>query len=165
MHIDPQAPVIARDQVLINAPLELVWRIQTDVSAWPTWRPEVTQARADGPLAVGSVFYWEEGDGPLAVGSVFYWEEGGLQIVSTIGELDAPHRVAWTGPAQGIEAVHVWELTSTAAGVLVHTEESWRGEPVQARATQLQPLLDHALRTWLGHLKAHSEASAQALEA
>ena len=150
MHIDPHAPVIARNQILINAPLDLVWRIQTDVSAWPTWRPEVTQARADGPLAVGSVFHWEE---------------GGLQIVSTVGELDAPHRVAWTGPAQGIEAVHVWELTSTTAGVLVHTEESWSGEPVEAQATQLQPLLDHALRTWLGHLKAHSEASAQAREA
>ena len=41
MDIDATAPVITRDEILIDAPLDAVWRIQTNISAWPTWRPEV----------------------------------------------------------------------------------------------------------------------------
>jgi hypothetical protein len=52
----------------------------------------------------------------------------------------------------------VWQFTPTPSGVLVHTEESWTGEPVSAQAASLQPLLDGAIRAWLGHLKAHAEA-------
>jgi len=143
MDIDATAPVITRDEILIDAPLEVVWRLQTDISAWPTWRPEVRTARLDGSLNVGSVFHWEE---------------GGLQIASTVRELAPFRRIVWTGPAQGIEAVHVWQCTSTPAGVLVHTEESWSGAPVSAQAASLQPLLDGAIRAWLTHLKAHAEA-------
>jgi hypothetical protein len=41
--------------------------------------------------------------------------------------------------------------------VLVHTEESWDGEPVRAQAAILQPLLDAAIRAWLTDLKRASE--------
>src|SRR2546429_8272312 len=43
-----------------------------------------------------------------------------------------PRRIVWGGPAQGIVAVHVWTLEPREDGVLVHTEESWEGEPVSA---------------------------------
>jgi len=146
MDIDATAPVITRDEILINAPLDAVWRIQTDVSAWPTWRPEVRAARLDGDLDVGSVFHWEE---------------GGLEITSTVQEIAPLRRIVWTGPAQGIEAVHVWQFTPAPAGVLVHTEESWSGAPVDAQAASLQPLLDGAIRAWLGHLKVRAEVEAR----
>jgi hypothetical protein len=143
--IDPAAPVISRQEIVINAPLATIWKIQTGISSWTTWRPTVTAARFDGELAVGSAFKWEE---------------GGLQITSTVQELAPLRRIVWTGPAQGIDAVHVWQFTETAQGVKVSTEESWSGEVVRANAASLQPLLDSALREWLTRLKATSEASA-----
>ena len=144
MDIDTAAPVITRDEILIDAPLEAVWRIQTNISDWPTWRPEVRTAHLDGELKVGSVFHWEE---------------GGLEITSTVRELAPFRRIVWTGPAHGIEAVHVWQFTPASVGVLVHTEESWSGAPVSSQAASLQPLLDGAIRAWLTHLKARAEAS------
>jgi len=36
------------------------------------------------------------------------------------------------GSAQGIMAIHVWTMTPSENGVLVHTEESWDGDPVRA---------------------------------
>jgi ribosomal protein S1 len=73
-----------------------------------------------------------QADGPLTVGSVFRWQTAALDITSTVEEVDAPHRIAWGGPAQGIVAVHVWTLDERDDSVLVSTAESWEGDPVSA---------------------------------
>jgi hypothetical protein len=93
--INTAAPVITRDEICIHAPIETIWDIQTDVASWPSWQPDVDSAQANGPLTVGSVFRWQT---------------AGLDITSTVEEVDAPHRIAWGGPAQGIVAVHVCTL-------------------------------------------------------
>ncbi|MFL5824965.1 MAG: SRPBCC family protein [Thermoleophilaceae bacterium] len=138
MDINTAAPVITRDEILIDGPIETIWNVQTDVPAWPDWQPDVDSAEADLPLMPGSVFRWHT---------------AGLDITSTVEEVDAPHRIVWGGPAQGIVAVHVWTLTEQDGGVLVHTEESWEGDPVAAQPEALQGALDASLRTWLENLK------------
>jgi hypothetical protein len=50
MNINEDAPVITRDEILIDAPIETIWSVQTDVDAWPSWQPDVDDADADGPL-------------------------------------------------------------------------------------------------------------------
>ena len=142
MEINTEAPVITRDQILINASVEEIWEIQTDVSGWPAWQPDVDGA---------------ESEGPLEVGSVFRWETAGLDITSTVQEVDPPRRIVWSGPAQGISAVHVWTLEPQDAGVLVKTEESWEGEPVDAQVETMQGALDKSLRDWLQNLKRTAE--------
>src|SRR6266699_1522554 len=89
MDINAAAPVVTRDEIFIHAPIETVWDIQTDVASWPSWRPDVDGARADGPLTVRSVFRWQT---------------AGLDITSTVEEVDAPRRIVWGGPAQGSAA-------------------------------------------------------------
>lgn len=142
MEINADAPVVTRDEIVVHAPIETVWGIQTNVAAWPSWQPDI-----DG-VQVG---------GPLSVGSSFRWQTFGLDITSTVEEIDAPHRIVWGGPAGGIVGVHVWELTSREDGVLVHTEESWDGEEVSAQAETLQGALDGSLRGWLENLKRAAE--------
>lgn len=44
VEIDRRAPVITRDDLVIHAPLDRIWKIQTDVEAWPAWQPDVTEA-------------------------------------------------------------------------------------------------------------------------
>jgi uncharacterized protein YndB with AHSA1/START domain len=143
MQINTAAPVITRDEILIDAPAETIWSIQTDVARWPSWQPDVDSAEAEGPLAVGSVFRWQT---------------AGLDITSTVEEFDPPRRIAWGGPAQGIVAVHVWMLEPQDDGVLVRTEESWEGEPVDAQPEALQGALDASLRAWLENLKRAAES-------
>jgi uncharacterized protein YndB with AHSA1/START domain len=142
VEINTGAPVITRDEILISAPIMTIWDIQTDIASWPSWQPDVDGARIDGPLAVGSTFRWQT---------------SGLDITSTVNELDAPKRIVWGGPAQGIVAVHLWALTQQENGVLVHTEESWEGEPVLAQTEVLQAALDASLRNWLENLKRTAE--------
>src|SRR3954453_8441887 len=145
MNIKADAPVITRDEIVISAPIQTIWDIQTDVGAWPSWQPEVDGAQSDGPLAPGSEFRWQT---------------AGLDITSTVEEVDAPHRIAWGGPAQGIVAVHVWTLEEQDDGVLVRTAESWEGDPITAQPDAMQAALDGSLRGWLENLKRTAEQRA-----
>ena len=95
------------------------------------------------------------------MGTVFHWQTSGLHITSTIQEIEPQRRIVWTGPAQGIEAVHVWTLTPDENGVRVHTEESWNGEPVRSQLAPMQRVLDQSLKAWLENLKRTAEASTQ----
>ena len=56
LHIEADAPVVSRADIVILAPLEVIWNIQTDITSWPEWRPSVVAARLDGPLHTGSDF-------------------------------------------------------------------------------------------------------------
>ena len=94
----------------------------------------------------------------MEVGTVFHWQTFGLSIESTIQEIDQPRRIVWSGPAQGIMAIHVWTMTPSENGVLVHTAESWDGAPVRAQPEEMQQALDGSLRGWLQNLKHKAEA-------
>lgn len=75
--IDLQAPVISRHGAVIDAPLEVLWRLHTGVEAWPTWQPDIETARLDGSFAPGSTFSWHT---------------AGLDIESTIYEVEPERR-------------------------------------------------------------------------
>jgi Polyketide cyclase / dehydrase and lipid transport len=109
---------ISREEVLIAAPLDTVWRLHTDISSWSEWLPDIDTSTSEGSLRVETVFHWQT---------------SGLTIESTIREVDPPQRIVWSVPPQGIMAIHVWTVTPSEDRVLVHTEEPWDGEPVRAQ--------------------------------
>jgi hypothetical protein len=146
MDIDVNAPVITRDEVLIDAPLGTIWSLQSDISSWSEWLPDIDASTVEGPLEVGTIFRWQT---------------YGLSIESTIQEIDAPRRIVWSGLAQGITAIHAWTITPSEDRVLVHTEESRDGDPVRAQPEEMQQALDGSLRAWLQSLKHKAEAQAQ----
>lgn len=142
MDIDLSAPVITRGEILINAPLNAVWNMFTNINAWPDWHKEIESASLQTPLAVGSVFHWST---------------AGLIIASTISELIPKERIAWSGLDQGIMGIHVWRFTAVEDGMLVQTEESWEGEPVRLQVGFLQHAPDQSIKSWLESLKREAE--------
>lgn len=141
--VDRNAQVIVDLSIEIEASQEIVWQIQTGVEQWPTWQKDITQVRLSGPIAIGSTFWWET---------------HGLQIVSTILEVDPMKRIVWGGPAHGIEGVHVWNITPSPKGVIVHTTESWDGPPVAADPDGMRAALMASLNAWLAALKSTAES-------
>lgn len=140
--IDRGAPVISHEETTIDAPMDVVWNLHTDIDAWPTWRSDVSGAKLDGRFVVGSTFRWQT---------------AGLDITSTITQIVDQERTTWGGPAGGIDGVHVWEFLQHGRGVLVRTTESWNGEPVRANTATLQSALDASLQAWLRDLRTESE--------
>ncbi|MGW3631729.1 SRPBCC family protein [Streptomyces sp. NPDC005122] len=143
--IDETAPVIVRLSIEINAPLASVWRLHTDIAAWPTWNTDIDRA---------------EPDGPLIPGNRFSWRTHGLEITSTVRELVPGRRIVWGGPAEGISGVHVWTFEEEGDHVIVRTEESWSGAPAEAAADHLGKALHDSLERWLSHLKDRAEQAA-----
>lgn len=143
MEIDTAAPVIVRRRVTIAAPVETVWHIHLDVNGWPSWNSDIERV---------------EGPDRLEVGSTFQWLTHGLEVTSKVFEIIPGQRIAWGGPAQGITGIHVWTFTPSDEGTDVVTEESWSGEPVDARRDELQLALDDSLHAWLTNLKTVAQA-------
>ncbi|MER8182345.1 SRPBCC family protein [Kitasatospora sp. NPDC094015] len=140
--VDEHAPVVVRLSTTIDAPLAAVWRVHTDINAWPDWHPDVTRAALLGPLAPGAAFRWST---------------HGLDITSTVLQIVPGERIAWGGPVQGIDGIHVWTFEESDGVVTVRTEESWSGAPVEAEPELLGDALRLSLETWLDELKARAE--------
>jgi hypothetical protein len=141
--IDVGAPVRARHEIGIDAPLSIVWQLHTDVNNWPAWQTEITAAHLDGAFQPGASFEWTS---------------YGFTVVSTIYAVAAGARALWGGTSGGITGVHEWLFSQTPMGVRVTTEESFAGGPVEADITGMQSALDSSLAAWLAHLKAAAEA-------
>ncbi|MFJ6631731.1 SRPBCC family protein [Streptomyces sp. NPDC091376] len=143
MHtIDTTAPVVVSLTTTIDAPLATVWSLHTDIDNWPVWNVDIDQARLSGPVTVGNDFTWRT---------------HGMTITSTIHELVAEQRIVWGGTVEGIVGIHVWTFEQTGDHVVVHTEESWSGDPVDAATDELAAALTTSLESWLDCLKARAE--------
>jgi uncharacterized protein YndB with AHSA1/START domain len=144
MEINRQAPLSTHKEVLIQAPPEVVWNIQTNINAWSQWQPTISAAKLEKEPAVGSTFTWKT---------------GGITITSTIREVEPQRRIAWTGKGLGTEARHIWILKPEATGTRVITEESMEGWLVQIMKLFMPKFLDDSLDTWLLNLKRKAEGN------
>jgi uncharacterized membrane protein len=158
--VDPKAKIRYRSEVVIDAPLRTIWKLQTDVQRWPSWQPAVlTSGRLDsGPLRPGSSFRWTTPvpETPLSPATT-------LVVTSSVHQLQRNKCVRWSGPAVGEgllidEGVHVWTFTEVRGRVLVRTEETWRGPQVEANVEFATAALAAGLEAWLRDLKTAAES-------
>lgn len=142
MIIDPNAPLKAHKEIVIQAPPDTVWNALTDIPQWPGWQPDVTAAKLEGDLSVGSVFHWKA---------------KGLNITSVIREIESQNRIGWTGDSIGMQAVHLWKLEPLGNDTRVITEESLSGWFPRLLKIFVPSFLDDSLSGSLNVLKNHAE--------
>ncbi|GAB2912777.1 SRPBCC family protein [Streptomyces mayteni] len=159
--VDPDAAIRYEADTLIDAPLATIWEFQTDVANWPSWQaPVLTSERLDsGRLRAGSQFRWTT-PAPATPTT----PETTLEITSTVEQLRRGSCLLWSGPAVGEglsidEGVHLWTFTEVEGGVLVHTEETWTGEQVEADVDLATEYLGRGLEAWLTYLEAAAEGA------
>jgi hypothetical protein len=145
MDIKTGAPAIAKAEVEIAADPQTVWGVVSDFERWPSWNSEIRSMAMNGPLASGSTFAWKAGPGTIR---------------STLGEVDAPRKIAWSGVTFGIKAIDVFRLEPRDDGTLVTEEESWEGLLVRLLRGRMQRTLQAAIETGLRSLKAEAERQA-----
>lgn len=153
--IDTSAPIHYRTEALINAPLEKIWNLQTDVEGWPSWQEPVTsnQRLDSGPLQANSQFRWT-----TPIPATATTPATTLTITSTVHQAQPQQCLRWSGPALGdglsIDGgIHVWTFTPVAGGVLVRTEENWSGAQVEADVPTSTRYLGAGLEAWLANLR------------
>lgn len=147
MSIDRSAPVIARAETLINAPIDQVWKLQTDLENWPNWQPNITEVKLDGPLKKGSIFRWKA---------------QGLNITSTLQSVVPQREIGWTGVSMGMKAVHYWYFEPSDSGTRVTVEESLSGWLTRLMALFDRKFLEKSMAASLDLLKSQAEKSGSA---
>jgi hypothetical protein len=144
MEIDQQAPLVASQEMFIEASPETIWKLQTNINAWNEWQPDVSKSTLAGPLAVGSVFNWRA---------------GGLNITSTLQVVQSMRQIGWTGKALGLQVRHLWMFRPQENGTLVRTEESMEGWLATLLRFVWPKFLEESLDKALKTLKSKAESS------
>jgi len=147
VEINADAPAVARAEIDVNAPRELVWEVLTDLASWPRWSPDVESVELDGPVAPGTTFRWKAGR---------------RTVKSTLGAVEPPQLLAWTRRTRGIKAVHVWRLETRGDATVARSAESWEGIAVRLLRERLQKTLTDAVEGGLSHLRDEAERRAAA---
>ena len=134
--------MIGTSETEVAAARELVWDVLTGIEHWPSWNPDVKSVSMHGGLSEGTVFRWKAGPGT---------------VTSTLEQVEAPQRVAWSGKTFCLKAIHVYALEARNGTTLVRTEESYDGLVARLFRGRLQKTLDGALESGLRHLRAEAE--------
>ncbi|PYR52280.1 MAG: polyketide cyclase [Acidobacteria bacterium] len=96
---------VERVSITIDAPIDVVWSVFTDVERWPTWASSFTSVELiDGPMRFGAKARIRQPRLPTLVWEVTKWSPG--------------HSWTWTATSPGArtEASHV--LTRSGEGTL-----------------------------------------------
>ena len=143
MKINDNAVLKTVKEIEIHASLDSVWKTQTDIDSWAIWQPEISEARLNGSLKIGTKFKWKS---------------GGFTLNSTIEEIESNKVIGWSGSGFGASAIHIWEFSSLENGnTLVRTSESMDGWFVKLLKGMMRKKLNASLETWLNALKKASE--------
>lgn len=139
--INQKAPVIDKQEIIIHAPIELVWETLADIGGWPEWYTGVSIKKQPEKYEVGRYFVWKQ---------------NGARIKSRLAKIDKPHHLAWIGSVKWIKAVHVWKLLEIEKRkTRVMVEESMQGFLVSLFMNR--ETLHKALHLWLNLLKIRAE--------
>jgi len=142
--INKKAPAVAREEILIDASPEEVWEVHSDINSWSDWNADIEVSKLDGTLSMGAIFNWKS---------------KGMNLTSTIQDLEPGVRIGWTGSSRGARARHIWTLEQNGKGTNVTTEESLEGWLVSLLRGKMRKTLETSLNAWLIDLKNEVEMS------
>ncbi|MFJ4685051.1 SRPBCC family protein [Streptomyces sp. NPDC091377] len=158
--VDRDALIRYETDIVIDASLNTIWKLQTDVERWPSWQsPVLTSERVGhGPFRKGTQWVWT-----TPVPATPTTPATTLDITSTVQQVKNKKCLLWSGPAVGEglridRGVHLWTFQKVKGGVRVHTEETWTGDQVEADIPTATEHLGMGLEAWLRELKAAAEA-------
>jgi uncharacterized membrane protein len=140
---------IERASVMIDAPIEVVWSVFSDVERWPTWASSFTSVELiDGPMRLGAKARIRQPRLPTVVWEVTKWEPG------------RSWTWAATSPGARTEASHV--LTRSGAGTVAEQSITPFGPLGRLAAFVLRSLTRRYLAVEAAGLKRRSEEVAAA---
>lgn len=143
ININPNAPVIIRNSILINANSVNTWEILTDIDKWPLWQTHIKKAKLFGALQPGSEFKWTS---------------GGLTIRSRLHTVQPFNNIGWSGKSLGLYAIHNWTLIEHEKHTEIVVEESMEGFLAKLLGGFLKKNVSASNQKWLEFLKRTCEA-------
>lgn len=95
--INEDASIKDSHSIIINAPIDQVWNVLSDLSSWPEWNSLVKKVRHEGSAKTGDKFKWTF---------------DGSNFSSEVQLMTAPTTLSWTGKSSWVKNIYVWQLES-----------------------------------------------------
>jgi uncharacterized membrane protein len=143
MHIDHNAPLVARREIFIDVPIEDVWNILCEIPRWSDWQPEIQAVHVEGEPRPGVRFRWRVDH---------------VDIASTLEAVEPPRHIGWVSRSPGMTAIHTYHLEAHGKRTRVVTEESRSGWSARLLKLSSPDLIAPLLESTLQQLKQHAEA-------
>lgn len=139
--------VYARNEIVIAAPAERVWRWLICAAKWPEWYSNS-----------GNVNFLRGNPPDLALDTEFRWKTFGATITSRVIVFEPPHELGWD--AHGVlDAYHCWLISpDSCGGCRVITEECQNGIVPKLAWWYLRPMLLRGHQKWVESLKRVAES-------
>jgi len=109
--------MVIEESIIINASLEKVWDIFTDLTCWKNWCSVIEDVTADGKRL-------EEGNSFKCCIRPF---DIPMNLEPLVEEIDPMHRIVWSGKKHGISARHEFTFQTKNNGVLLTSREAFTG--------------------------------------
>lgn len=140
--INNNAPVKCSKTITIQAAVEKVWSIMTNINNWATWQTDISKPKLNGPLKPETTFDWKT---------------GGANIHSTLHTVEPFKRFGWTGKTFGMYAIHNWTISESNGITTVAVDESMEGFLAGLFKKSFNKNLEKGMQTWLDLLKRECE--------
>ncbi|MFM9986343.1 MAG: SRPBCC family protein [Flavobacteriales bacterium] len=140
--INTNAPVKCSKSITINASIEKVWSVITNINEWANWQTDISNLKLNGDLKRNTTFNWKT---------------GGAKIHSTIHTVEPSKNFGWTGKTFGMYAIHNWKLTELNGQTTVEVDESMEGFLAGLLKKSFNKNLEKGMVKWLELLKQECE--------
>lgn len=140
--INTNAPVKCSKSIAINASVEKVWQVITNINSWATWQTDISKPKLKGELKPQSTFDWKT---------------GGAKIHSTLHMVEPNKYFGWTGKTFGMYAIHNWSLQEVNGVTTVSVDESLEGFLTHLFKKSFNKNLEKGMIKWLELLKNECE--------
>ncbi len=137
--INENASIRDRQSSIVNAPIENVWNLLTNINSWSEWSSEIKSINCE----------------KVEEGALFKWTIRHTKMHSSIQAMKKPNLFAWTGKSSFIKTIFVWNLEESENQTLITVELSVEGLviPLFNNPSKLHDLL----LNWLNALKTKAE--------
>ncbi|MFC4232062.1 SRPBCC family protein [Parasediminibacterium paludis] len=143
--INKNAPVTCSKTIIINADINKVWNVLTNINDWHLWQTDISKS-----IIIGE----------LQANTNFVWKTGGANIKSTLHTVVPNKQFGWTGKTFGMFAIHNWTISEQNNGTTtVLVEESMEGLLATLFKRAFNKSLENGMEKWLHLLKQTCELS------
>lgn len=141
--LDPAAPVAAEGKAVIDAALERVWRVVTDIANWPEIRADIYDPKLEGALVSGAGFSWHT---------------NGIALQSRFARVEFPALLTYSTWAPGLEMVHVYTFEALLPNrTRLSLAESMKAPVAAPHIGNAE--LGQGISSWLAGIKNLAEAN------
>lgn len=141
------------NEATIDAPVDVVWQLTTDVTAWPTYMPTVTslQRLEDGPLRLGA--------------SARIKQPGQRAAIWRVTEFEPGRRFSWRSERRGVTMIGTHTVEPEGNGSRNVLTITMTGPLTPVLGPLMGPLMGRVLRTENACFKARAEGRTTAAPA